>query len=104
MLLRQCLAEERHEVIDTMGDPGHMARAGREPLPPSPAHRERSTASGGGSLPGVTHLVETETQRVESVPGSACQWVRFPGIAWRTDEQPRRRRIDPPRASRWSDL
>lgn len=47
---------------------------------------------------------DTETQRMEPVPGTALQWVRFPGIAWRTDETPRRRRADPPRPSRFGDL
>lgn len=46
---------------------------------------------------------DTETQRMEPVPGSALQWVRFPGIAWRNAETPRRRRADP-RPSRFGDL
>ena len=47
--------------------------------------------------------ISTETQRIESVPGSARQWVRFVGIPWRTDRvqhQPRRERRD----SRFGDL
>ncbi len=49
--------------------------------------------------------VNTETQVLEPIPGTALQWVRFPGIAWRTaDGTPHRRRVDPPRASRFADL
>jgi hypothetical protein len=47
---------------------------------------------------------DTATQRMEPVAGSARQWVRFPGIAWRNADAPRRRRADPPRASRFGDL
>ena len=49
--------------------------------------------------------VNTETQVLEPIPGTALRWVRFPGIAWRTaDGTPHRRRADPPRASRFADL
>lgn len=47
---------------------------------------------------------DTETQRMEPVAGSARQWVRFPGIAWRNAEAPRRRRADPPHPSRFGPL
>ena len=53
--------------------------------------------------------VNTETQTAMPLPGTALQWIRFPGIAWRTGEAgtdctPQRRRADPPRASRFADL
>lgn len=46
---------------------------------------------------------DTETQRIEPVPGTALQWVRFVGIPWRSAETPRRRRADPPHPSRFGE-
>ncbi len=34
----------------------------------------------------------------------AIQPHYWPQVAWRTADEPRRRRVDPPRASRFSDL
>lgn len=39
-----------------------------------------------------------------AVPGSASQAFHWPQVAWRTADEPRRRRVDPPRASRFADL
>lgn len=75
-------------LLDTLLDPERRAECARHDAP-------RADAG---------HAQTTETQRMEPVPGSALQWVRFPGIAWRSEETPRRRRVDPPHPSRFGDI
>ena len=79
-------------LLDTLLDPERRAECAR--------HEARSA----DACTPCSATAETETQTLEPVPGSARQWVRFPGIAWRTTETPRRRRADPPRPSRFGDI
>lgn len=75
-------------LLDTLLDPERRAECARHDAPRADACATQ----------------ETETQRIEPVPGSARQWVRFTCVPFRTSETPRRRRVDPPRPSRFGDL
>ena len=65
--------------------------------------RRAECARHDAAAPECLQTVDTESQRIEPVPGSARQWVRWTGIAFRTNDAPRRRRVDPPRPSRFGD-
>lgn len=68
------------------------------------AERRAQCAQHDAAAAAGLQTVDTESQRIEPVPGSACQWVRWTGIPFRTSDAPRRRRVDPPRPSHFGDL